>query len=452
MVPVRIRVSGYSAHEHTVEAWVNGASVGRVTFLGTDRGLLVGEVPAESLRASGNQLQLTYTSSSASPEDVGYAYLDYVELGLPAPAAEIAPVRVAPYDPALPGLERGADYLIVAHPAFLEQAERLAAVKAAAGLRPVVVDLERAYDRFSGGVVEANAVRELIRQAARTSRLRYVLLLGDDSFDHDDRLGLDLVSYVPSLYAWDGQFGRVPSENLYADLDGDGAPDLAIGRLPAQSAEDAEAMVAKVARQGDVLRREAGRHLIGVDNASGSVVFKGAAQSVAAGLPAGAVVRWADVGEGAEAAHAALMEGLRQGNQVTHYFGHGGPELWADEALLDTGDVAELAGSTGESVVLTWACEAQWFQYPLGDTVGEALLRLPQGGALASFGPAGITDVDEQRLLYSEVYAKLFRPGITLGETIRQAKAAALRHPRSRSVIDGWNLLGDPALRLDGGR
>jgi hypothetical protein len=192
--------------------------------------------------------------------------------------------------------------------------------------------------------------------------------------------------------------------------------------------------------------------LIGVDNVSGAAAFKASALGVAAGLPAGSTVKWADVGDGAAAAHAALIQGLRQGAQVTHYFGHGGPELWADEALLSADDVAELAGSTGESVVLAWACEAQWFQYPLGDTVGEALLRLPQGGALASFGPAGVTDVDEQRLLYSEVYAKLFRPGITLGETIRQAKAAALRNPRSRSAVEGWNLLGDPALRLDGGR
>jgi hypothetical protein len=452
MVPVRIRVSGYSAHEHTVEAWVNGASIGRVRFLGTDRGLLVGEVPAESLRASGNQLQLQYTANSASPDDYGYAYLDYLELGVPQPTAEVTPVRVSPYDPGFDGLQRGTDYLIVAHSDFIDQAQRLASVKSAAGLQAVVVDLERAYDRFSGGVVEAGAVRELIRHAARVSRVRYVLLLGDDSFDHSDRLGLDVASYVPSLHAWDGQFGRVPSENLYADVDGDGAPDVAIGRLPAQSADEAEAMVAKVARQGDVLRRVAGRHLMAVDNPSGSVVFKASAQRVAAGLPAGARVTWADVGEGADAAHAALMEGLRQGSQVTHYFGHGGPEVWADEALLGADDVAELAGSTGESVVLTWACEAQWFQYPLGDTVGEALLRLPQGGALASFGPAGITDVEDQSLLYSEVYAKLFRPGITLGETIRQAKVAASRNPRSRSVVDGWNLLGDPALRLDGGR
>jgi hypothetical protein len=98
--------------------------------------------------------------------------------------------------------------------------------------------------------------------------------------------------------------------------------------------------------------------------------------------------------------------------------------------------------------VLQWACESQWFQYPLDSTIGEALVRLAQGGAVASFGPAGISDVDPQVAFYQQLYTRLFQPGMTLGEAIRQAKAAALADPLTRPVVEGWNLLGDPALRL----
>ena len=68
---------------------------------------------------------------------------------------------------------------------------------------------------------------------------------------------------------------------------------------------------------------------------------------------------------------------------------------------------------------------------------------------MAAFGPAGISDVAAQALLYERLYAELPRAG-TIGEAVRRAKAAALAaDPRARAVVDGWNLLGDPALRLD---
>ena len=73
---------------------------------------------------------------------------------------------------------------------------------------------------------------------------------------------------MPSLVAWDGEFGRVPSENRYADTDDDGAPDVAIGRLPVQTPEEADAMVAKIAAQKDALKATAGRHLFVTDNSS----------------------------------------------------------------------------------------------------------------------------------------------------------------------------------------
>ena len=71
--------------------------------------------------------------------------------------------------PALPA-GAGADYLIVTHAAFAEQARRIAALKEAEGHRTWVVDVENAYDRFSGGVTEPAAVQALIRQGGPRGR------------------------------------------------------------------------------------------------------------------------------------------------------------------------------------------------------------------------------------------------------------------------------------------
>ena len=50
---------------------------------------------------------------------------------------------------------------------FLDQAERLAQLKTADGMKALVVDVHRAYDRFSGGYPEPGAIRELIRELGR---------------------------------------------------------------------------------------------------------------------------------------------------------------------------------------------------------------------------------------------------------------------------------------------
>jgi hypothetical protein len=151
---------------------------------------------------------------------------------------------------------------------------------------------------------------------------------------------------------------------------------------------------------------------------------------------------------GVPQARAILLAGLAQGQLVTHIFAHGGPEQWTDESLATVEDIEGLEGSPGEGVVLQWACESQWYQYPLDSTIGEALMLVTRGGALASFGPAGITGVDAQVAFYQQLYARLFRPGTTLGEAIRQAKTAALSNQLARPAVEGWNLLGDPALKL----
>jgi hypothetical protein len=448
-VAVRIRFAGSSAHTHTIEARINGQPVGTLTFVGEGAGILMGEVPGEALLESGNQLTLVYTADASDPSDIGFVYLNHLELALPEPPlADVAPLAVLPYDPNLTKAARRADYLVLTHPAFEEQAERLAALKGAEGFQAAVLSVERAYDRYTGGIVEANALKALLQELAHAGRLRHVLLLGDDTFDPQDFMGMGLESFVPSLYAWDGQFGRIPSENLFADVDGDGRPDLAIGRLPAQDEAEASALVAKVARQADSLRAAAGRHLFGVDNDTKPRSFRVLADAVAAGLPPGSQITFADEAQGVPQARAILLSGLAQGQAVTHVFGHGGPEQWTDEALATVDDIEDLEGSPGEGLVLHWACESQWFQYPLDSTIGEALVRLAQGGAVASFGPAGISDVDPQVAFYQQLYTRLFQPGMTLGEAIRQAKAAALADPLTRPVVEGWNLLGDPALRL----
>jgi hypothetical protein len=452
-VPVDIRLYAITAHPHGIEAYINGVPAGRINITGSGLFTLRGSVPAGTVRQSGNELLLMSADAAGEAMD----YLNYVELGIRLqPSAElIFPDRIAPYEPDLPRLA-GTDYLIVTHPLFMEQANRIASAKSRQGHLPVVVDVENVYDAFSAGLVEANAIHELIKRWADGRGHDYVLLIGDDTFDYHGYYSESPTVFIPSLFGWDGEFGRVPSENRYADLNGDGKPDVAIGRLPVQTTDQADVLVNKIARQEQTLAENPARHLLASDNRGETDLdFSALARFAATFFPKGSTLTQVAPADASAARHT-LLEALRQGVRTVHYFGHGHPEYWAEKGLLgvsdlDLTDLSKnlLANTFRETVVFSWTCMTQLFQYESGPSINEALLLTPDGGALASFGPAGITDPAVQALLMNWVYRKLTVERLPLGEAIRQAKARTIsEHPESRPVVESWNLLGDPALRI----
>jgi hypothetical protein len=228
---------------------------------------------------------------------------------------------------------------------------------------------------------------------------------------------------------------------------------VAIGRLPVTTAEEADTLVDKIGRQSQVVSDAMTRgstHIFAVDNQGGDdLSFLGEAMRTAGLLPEGSQVTLADVAQGIVPARQALLTGLNGGPLATHYFGHGGFDVWADEGLLMSSDVAGLPADERETILFTWTCETQWYRQRPG--INEALLLHPKGGALAAFGPSGITDPALQISVYPRLYQHFFA-GETLGEAVRRAKAEALAgSTAARPVVEGWNLLGDPALRLDSG-
>jgi hypothetical protein len=76
------------------------------------------------------------------------------------------------------------------------------------------------------------------------------------------------------------------------------------------------------------------------------------------------------------------------------------------------------------------------------------MMLTPMGGAVASFGPTGLSLPTLQRELYVRLYPKLLS-GMSLGEAVRESKAEFLAvWPHEREFLNGWVLLGDPDVRL----
>ena len=164
-------------------------------------------------------------------------------------------------------------------------------------------------------------------------------------------------------------------------------------------------------------------------------------------LPASSRVVMADVGHGVGLARQALFGSWGAGVTMTHYFGHGGPEIWTDEALFSVDDV--LPETMSPMVLFAWACQSQWYQNYFGPTINEALFLAPRSGSLASFGPVGTTSPAHQRAIYERVYQDLYAEGLSLGEIIRRAKTAAVAaNPSNQDAVDGFMFFGDPSLHI----
>lgn len=445
---VRIKLLGRSGHHHRVDATINGVNVGGVDFDGATPVTLEGTIPVANLRTAGNQLALTLTSTAVSPNDegaLGFVYLDWLEVDGIAPdfLRQASVDSITPYDPVIPN-SRGANYLIISHAEFLDTARELAELKRQEGLRPLVVDVERAYDAFTSGTFEANAIKALIRDIASNSgALRYVVLLGDDTVDPRDFMGLHGRSFIPSIDGWDGELGRVPSESRYADIDDDGKPDLAIGRLPVQTAADALVLLDKIGHY-PLRNRNAGQHVVFVDQRGpNDDDFLARATS----MNVGSRTRIIDTANGVTQARQTLTQLLVNGDAATlHYIGHGAPNAWTTRGLWTVNDSANLTPAPSDTIGFQWSCFAQWYQYLFGPSLGESLLLMREGGVSASFGPSGITNPDGQAQLSNAVYDNVFTRRLPLGDAILQAKRALPAGPESSALIDGWNLLGDPAM------
>ena len=100
----------------------------------------------------------------------------------------------------VPTPEKGAvDYLIVSHPQFIDTLamDDLVKLQEGRGYRTAVIDVDTLYAAYSDFEVDAEAIRRHLK-AAKPS---FTLLVGGDSYDYHDYLGLASQSFVPTHYA-----------------------------------------------------------------------------------------------------------------------------------------------------------------------------------------------------------------------------------------------------------
>jgi hypothetical protein len=341
----------------------------------------------------------------------------------------------------------GYDLVIISHRDFLNNLQPLKTLRESQGLRVGIIDVEDLYDEFSFGNKSPQAIKDFLTLAKGNWRrpLRYVLLVGDASFDPRNYLGYGELDYVPTKLVDTAQL-ETASDDWFVDLNNDGLPEVAIGRLPVQTVEEASIMVSKIV--GYERSRRVNEALLVADKSEGSNDFNfvGAAEEVRVLFPSYLMVREIFRAEFSTEGQAKqeLLNGINQGPLLVDYIGHGSVEVWRG-GLFSTEDAEDLTNAYGLPFFVSMTCLNGFFQAPYADTMAEALLKAKGGGAVAVWASSGLTEPDKQAIMNKELIRLLFgKESLTLGEATARAKASV----SDQDIRKTWILFGDPTTRL----
>ena len=347
---------------------------------------------------------------------------------------------------------RRADYLVVGPRELVAEIGPLASHRRTQGLRVETVTTEEIYDTFGYGESTPEAIRRFLIHAYhhwRSPSVRYVLLVGDGSYDFKDYLGTGVPNHVPP-YMVVTSFLLTASDPAYGAVNGeDGLPDVAVGRVPAKSPADVRRFVAKVLEYERSERRPGSPIVLVADDPDSAANFTADAESLAKELLAGRDVNEIylerrGVEESREAIRAAFGDA-----RVLSYLGHGGIHLWADENLFDTGSVQHLGGSSRPPIVLTMNCLNGYFHFPYFDSLGESLVGAEGRGAIAALAPSGLSLAGPAAQYHREILKALLEGGHRrLGDAILAAQARYAEIGSFPELLAIYHLFGDPALEI----
>jgi hypothetical protein len=282
-----------------------------------------------------------------------------------------------------------------------------------------------------------------------------VLLVGDGTLDPKRYRSNSTLSILPPyLEDVDPWAGETAADNRYVTVDGaDSLPDLLVGRLPANTAAEVQAMVSKIVDYERAAYSSGWNRavLFVADNADSAGGYPGIAQRLAAAhVPAPFVANQItyDPAEPAGTSQQRLLAAWRAGLGLVVFTGHASTHQWAVERLLHDSEVPALANGQRLPVAVELTCFTGSFHIAGLPTLDETLVREPAGGAVAVLGATGLGVATGHEVL-AAAFLDAAYGGQTLGTATLAGKLAVAAHqPGAADLIDTFGLLGDPATRL----
>jgi hypothetical protein len=389
-----------------------------------------------------------------------------------------------------------ADYLIITHESLKPSADRLANLHRANGLTVHIVEIQKVYNEFSGGVSDPVAVRwmaKMFYQRAAidpSNTLKYLCLFGDGTYDPLNRIPNNnyLIPTYNSIESGDVDFlNSYTADDFFGLLDDTEAMgssdmlDIGIGRMPVSDNESANQVIDKIERYmnyGSTLYSNAegvqcddngyastfgdwrNRIVLMADDENGGqfvsdceslsdttekyhpevnivkIYLDAYKQNVTSGGQ-----RYPDVEE-------AINQNMNKGALVFNYVGHGGETGLALERVVSIPMIQNWSNVNNMPIFISATCEFSRFDDPGRVSAGETTLTTPYGGAVGLLTTTRLVNIFVNTILvqnlYTEIFNELDGEPLALGEIIRRTKNLTLGSNNMRNFA----LLGDPALKL----
>ncbi|NLH11277.1 MAG: hypothetical protein GX464_08070, partial [Holophagae bacterium] len=391
----------------------------------------------------------TAYSLSFVPASVARRYLVLSTSAVRAP-------RIEPWNPPIQPLGapgRLPSHLIIAPRVLADAAEELALYHRSQGLDARLIEAEQIYDELTFGLVTPRAIEALLSRvdAGSARRPRSVVLVGSGTYDYKDYLGLGGNLLPPLMIRTEAGLVAADSELVLGT-------DTVIGRVPAQSPTEVEGYLRKLAAYESARPGEWQEAVtILADNPDKGGDFDVDADRLAALVPPPYSAQKLYLGPlPLPSLRRDLLAGLAEGRFLVAFVGHAGVDRLAAEGILTSADVPALAATDALPVVTAFSCHVGRFDLAGFRCLGDHLVTNDGRGAVAVFAPAGLNYNTQSLGLGEAVFNAVFaassrRRDVRLAEILREAIASHAAAGGSTTTSRGYNLLGDPAVRLKRG-
>lgn len=380
-------------------------------------------------------------------------------------------------------------FVVFSYPAFLDQAQQIVQLhRERDGITAYAATTEEVYNEFSSGAKDPSAIRLFLKHLRDRSdedkRPTSLLLLGAASYDYKDLLG-SVSDFVPSLesYGNNAEGAATPSEDNFGYLEDNAGTDpekyaprgtleVAIGRLPVHTVEEAQNMVEKI----DIYSSRSYINDPNQPNLSGNfgnwrnelafVTDDGFEKNMETMILSNDYIQnnipyihlnklYSDnytresssVTSRIPELENAIREQVENGCLFIGYYGHSSWSTWSDERILTNDIIDSWKTSYTFPIMMASSCTFAYYDQINQVSGAERSVLKAHAGTIATVATSRQASTlaieDIQKRFAESLINKAEGKISTIGEAFLYAKTTS-----SQGGTNKFLLLGDPALRV----
>ncbi len=313
------------------------------------------------------------------------------------------------------------------------------------GLSVALVPVEELYDEFGFGHAGPESISDFLRFTSMNwadPKPRYLLLVGDATYDYRNYLGESPEFTIPSPMVEVEYSGETISDARLVDIDQDRVPDLAVGRWPVDNPADVAALVERTLayESGEVIDRA----IFSADGTSSEFEFLSDSILQGGNFDDGDVDRLYGVPSD------QLVNAWNEGAWLVTYAGHGSLDRWGKEDVFSSDTVADLESASSPPIVLQLTCLTGFFAHPSLKSISEEML-LHKDGPVLIVAATSLTLSSDQQPFGISLLQALKNPDILrIGDALQHAKNSLVVDGNGglRAIRDTFGLLCDPSAMI----